>query len=117
MQSWHYDFCPSRVKDEQAAGGLTPFTVLVALSPRCSLFVRGSEAQEVKVNLSAGDAIIFDGDVAHAGDTYAELNFRAHWYVESKHLKSKHKSLLHIPVRNYFLPGLDAKVGEITHVL
>ena len=36
----------------------------------------------VEVQLEAGDILLFDGDVVHAGAAYAEKNTRLHVYLD-----------------------------------
>ena len=43
----------------------------------------------VRLNLNAGDVLIFRGDLVHAGSAYDEKNVRIHVYLDSKHVNTK----------------------------
>ena len=57
-----------------------PWTVLAFLSAPGWLFVVLHNGQVVKLWVPQGGAVLFRGDVLHAGAAYEEWHLRAHWY-------------------------------------
>lgn len=55
-----------------------PLGVLVALQDQTALYIGGTD-----VALSAGDMLVFDGDVVHAGAAFESCNTRVHFYLDS----------------------------------
>ena len=81
-QKLHWDFDPGLIQG-RGRRATKPASVILALQAGTRLFVRDEEADEtVAVALAPGDALVFDGDVAHAGAWYASLNTRAHLYLD-----------------------------------
>ena len=81
-QKLHWDYDPGLV----AALGRKkkkPCSVILALQSGTRLLVRDEVADEnVAVPLAPGDILVFDGDVAHAGEWYASRNTRVHMYLD-----------------------------------
>jgi hypothetical protein len=81
-QKLHWDYDPGLV----AALGRKkkkPCSVILALQSGTRLLVRDEDADEnVAVPLAPGDILVFDGDVAHAGEWYASRNTRVHMYLD-----------------------------------
>ena len=97
-QAAHCDYVPDdslKTVDDKAM----PLAVLIALMPNtrltvwpdsCRLATKDTEqlasvepihSQELELN--AGDMVIFRGDFIHAGSSYAEDNFRIHYFLDS----------------------------------
>ena len=74
-QQWHYDYDPRAL----ASTDVKPLGVIVALQNNTSFHVH----PDMTHTLSAGDVIVFDGDVQHAGAGYACDNHRVHMYVDA----------------------------------
>lgn len=58
-----------------------PWTVLLFVSAPGHLYVQLLAGTPVKVAVPAGCAVLFRGDVIHAGGAYQERHVRAHWYL------------------------------------
>ena len=58
-----------------------PWTVLTFVSAPGWLFVVLYNKQVVKLFVPQGGAVLFRGDVLHAGAAYEEWHLRAHWYL------------------------------------
>jgi len=92
-QATHSDFEP-----DDAMKDLTPFSVIVALQNNTTLVVwpyshrihyaNDAELTRMKISqrkvleLQTGDAVIFRGDLIHAGSAYNKRNYRLHCYVD-----------------------------------
>ena len=74
-QPMHYDFDPSIV----GAMRVKPLGVLLALQP--DTLLRFQQCRDV--TLDAGDVLVFDGDIAHAGAAYERANTRVHLYIDA----------------------------------
>ena len=94
-QSPHTDFTfPLRYPHLDHAN--MPAGIIIALEPGTHLLVYGwnklypSEQEEEVVYLNIGDAIIFRGDLIHAGGAYTTDNVRVHAYLDVVGVKRKH---------------------------
>ena len=74
-QAWHTDFDPDDVGTAQRK----PLGVLLAVEGGTRLDVH----PHTRHALDAGDVLLFEGDVVHAGSAYEDENVRVHVYVES----------------------------------
>ena len=62
-----------------------PRGVLWALRDGTRLMLAGAEGVAIEVTLSAGEVLIFDGDLVHAGAAYPhEQNTRVHMYLYAR---------------------------------
>ena len=60
-----------------------PASVILALQDGARLWVRDREQKRTReVVLRAGDVLVFEGDVAHAGASYCARNMRVHVYLD-----------------------------------
>jgi len=92
-QMFHRDFNPRVVKSHRAAQVYVnsqatvphpptfPWTILLMLSGPGFLYVSLSSGRLVKICVPQGCAVVFRGDVLHAGAAYQHWHVRAHWYV------------------------------------
>ena len=94
-QKWHKDFRPDRlqlhveaVRDARlrdASVHVThPWTLLVMLSAPGCLYVMLKNGAKLKLWVPQGAALLFRGDVLHAGAAYQQWHHRAHWYLIPK---------------------------------
>ena len=88
-QRAHWDYPPDVVQ-RCGSGGLParkPASVIVALQDGAALIVFvGPRRQRVPVVLYAGDVLVFEGDVEHAGAHYYMPNTRLHVYLDVDHV-------------------------------
>ena len=89
-QSPHSDYIPDQLaslNDEQM-----PLSLLVAIQDGTKLLVWAKairlatlkhKVMRKTVNMNKGDAVIFRGDLVHAGADYSSLNIRIHAYLDS----------------------------------
>ena len=78
QQQWHYDYNPVELKGLRTK----PLGLLLALEDetRFEVFTKG---QTKTYHISAGDVLLFEGDVVHAGAAYMEKkNTRVHAYID-----------------------------------
>ena len=76
-QAMHTDYAPA---DVQRCAAAKPLGVLLALQDGTSLCLPDEE----RVEMEAGDVLVFDGDQPHAGAEYPEAaNTRVHLYLDS----------------------------------
>ena len=62
---------------------MKPASVILALEDGARLWVRDEDGRtEREIVLRAGDVLVFDGDVAHAGAAYLSANTRVHVYLD-----------------------------------
>ena len=86
-QMFHKDFNPEKVAWHHAAQTeireqcTYPWTLLVMLSGAGHVYVSLANGQLVKLHVPHGCAVLFRGDVLHAGGAYPEGHTRAHWYL------------------------------------
>ena len=73
QQQFHTDYDKHLVRKAEAK----PLGVLVALEDETSLVL-----QDRVVLLGAGDVLVFDGDLVHAGAAYEHGNTRLHLYLD-----------------------------------
>ena len=89
-QMFHKDFSPTAFNLHRAAqveAGMAstfPWTVLVMLSSDGWLYILLKDMTIVKVYVPQGVAVLFRGDVLHAGAAYQHWHMRAHWYLVPK---------------------------------
>lgn len=76
-QARHMDYDPERLA--RLPEESKPLGVLLALQDRTRFVAFVPERKEL--SLDAGDALLFRGDLVHAGAAYDELNHRIHSYV------------------------------------
>ena len=77
----HWDWEPAWCKAE-----VKPLGIIVALQPGTRVRVYSDQWDEegMAVPLAPGDALIFDGDVLHAGEEYPDAaNLRMHFYLDT----------------------------------
>ena len=88
-QPLHCDYEPIAI----AKLRIKPLGVLIALTGGTRLNIC---TRHLEVN--AGDAIVFAGDVVHGGASYAEDNVRIHAYLDvPTHARIANQSFLHVP--------------------
>lgn len=116
-QSLHTDFHEKKVSDEHMSGGSKPRTLLVAMRDGCKLYVRTPKMEIVCFLMDAGDGVAFDGDVVHAGAGYECTMMRAHWYLETRPLKSRHRSMLEVPLKVHFQAKGMSTVDVVHHIV
>ena len=86
-QMFHKDFNPEKVawhhaaQTEVRAKCTYPWTLLVMLSGAGHVYVSLANGQLVKLHVPHGCAVLFRGDVLHAGGAYPDRHVRAHWYL------------------------------------
>jgi hypothetical protein len=84
-----------------------PAGLIVALEPGTHLYVYGwnrlcADMREEKIlKLDVGDALIFRGDLIHAGGAYSSDNIRLHAYLDVPTLKRPHNDTSLIPTLLY----------------
>ena len=76
QQPWHTDFDPIALKKGVA---IKPAGVILAIEDKTYF----EEYPDKKHVLDAGDVLVFDGDVVHAGSSYSKSNVRLHAYIDS----------------------------------
>jgi len=91
-QAAHQDYVPDATLESTPDGSM-PLLFLLALEPDTTLDVwpgshrfRGTGTTEPiareTLHLNAGDAILFRGDLIHAGSAYERINHRIHVYLD-----------------------------------
>lgn len=75
-QRWHLDYDPTRLHTLQRPW---PCGVLFALESETLL----DTYEHGQYRLAAGDVLVFDADVIHAGSAYAKSNTRMHMYLDT----------------------------------
>ena len=86
-QKRHWDYNPDLLEGRQ---GRKPASVILALEPGARVIFFEDEYMatgKVPVQLNPGDLLVFDGDVSHAGASYAMPNTRIHVYLDVKGIK------------------------------
>ena len=81
-QKRHWDYNPDVLEGRQ---GCKPATAILALEPGARIIFFEDENKSggrVPVLLHPGDLLLFDGDVSHAGASYALSNTRVHVYLD-----------------------------------
>ena len=87
-QRLHFDYNPDEVRNLGLLGCQKPCSVIAALQDGTQLRVWDRVARkEVPVVMYAGDVLVFDGDVVHAGAEYSVANTRVHVYLDVVELK------------------------------
>ena len=88
QQAAHTDYVPSPAL-QFASDAAVPLLFLLAVEDNTRLEVwprshrpRRYPILQKTVTLSAGDAVIFRGDLVHAGSAYSEQNVRIHAYID-----------------------------------
>lgn len=90
QQTWHTDYDVETVSNIH----VKPLGVLLALQDETFF----EEYPDKKHTLRAGDILIFEGDVVHAGAAYERENVRVHAYIDSN-------EVARLPNKTYpFLP-------------
>ena len=83
-QELHWDYDPQKAR--YAGRGLRkvkPCSAILGLQPGARLYVYDSRLRrEVTVLVPPGAVLLFDGDVAHRGASYAGYNTRVHMYLD-----------------------------------
>jgi hypothetical protein len=113
----HCDYAPESLKemrDDGFCGGL-PLGVVVALQPNTRLdawpgavgWDQSRFYEHQQLVLGPGDAVLFLGNVVHAGATFVEENIRLHSYLESAELRKER-----LPDSTYFM-DIAAGVGNV----
>lgn len=98
QQTWHTDYDVETVSNVR----VKPLGVLLALQDNTFF----EEYPDKKHTLHAGDVLMFEGDVVHAGAAYERENVRVHAYVDSNEIKR-------LPNKTYpFLPP-DKSIANI----
>ena len=83
QQYWHTDY-PRKIISTFPRESV-PCSVLVALSENgADLCVANEDKGEHTVHIHKGDAIVFRGDLVHAGAAYQDENLRLHLYFDNK---------------------------------
>ena len=78
QQPWHADYAPAKLLGVRRK----PQGVLWALEDGTRFMVAGPEGIAFEITLSAGEVLIFDGDLVHAGAAYPNCaNTRVHMYL------------------------------------
>jgi hypothetical protein len=84
-QGMHFDYNPDLVEGRETphCPKRKPASACLALQDGARMIVVDRELQQrVTVVLSAGDVLVFDGDVEHAGARYCTSNTRVHVYLD-----------------------------------
>ena len=83
-QKLHYDYPPDECRSEGKGPGFRkPCSVILALQDGARLLVWDAATRnQIPVVLYAGDVLVFDGDVGHAGADYYVSNTRVHVYLD-----------------------------------
>lgn len=83
-QRLHYDYQPDQCRSEgKPASFRKPCSVIAALQDGARLLVWDAARRATEtVVLNAGDVLVFDGDVGHAGADYHVGNTRVHVYLD-----------------------------------
>ena len=78
-QKLHWDYDPDRVRYARRK----PCSAILGLQQGSRLYVYDTHLKrEVTVLVPPGGVVVFDGDVAHRGASYAALNTRVHVYLD-----------------------------------
>jgi hypothetical protein len=86
-QIFHRDFNPQVFKWHRGAQvelkmpPTFPWTLLLMLSGPGFVYISLTSGRLVKISVPQGCAVLFRGDVLHAGAAYQERHVRAHWYL------------------------------------
>ena len=91
-QKAHWDYPPNEVArcGTGRVPGRKPASVIAALEDGASLVIFvGPRRKRVEVALYAGDVLVFEGDVEHAGAAYHMANTRIHVYLDVEHVFRK----------------------------
>jgi hypothetical protein len=89
-QGMHFDYNPDLVEGRETplCPKRKPASVCLALEDGARMMVFDRElGKKVTVVLSAGDVLVFDGDVEHAGARYCTSNTRVHVYLDVADVK------------------------------
>ena len=97
-QAAHMDYIPTHALLD--SGNKIPLLFLLALEDNTKLLVwpqshtlhktiSHATISHIEVNLSAGDAIVFRGDLVHAGASYDTDNIRVHVYLDTPEIKRR----------------------------
>ena len=92
IQKAHWDWDPAWSVDED---DLSPVGIWTALEEgaRLRLYHDIRDELGVVLHLRPGDALVFRGDVLHAGESYENDNLRMHLYLETPTTKRKWKDI------------------------
>ena len=87
-QQLHWDYDPAKISKLR----IKPLGILFAFEYGTSMYIHNIG----KVILQPGDALVFAGDVVHAGDAYPDTsNVRLHLYLDvPSHVRSKNETYL-----------------------
>jgi hypothetical protein len=87
-QKRHWDYNPNEVRNLRQLGLRVPCSVIAAMQDGAQLLVWDHErGVEVPVVMFAGDVLVFDGDVVHAGAQYSVGSTRVHVYLDVPELE------------------------------
>ena len=82
-QDRHWDYDPDKVRYRTTCGPIKPCSAILGLQPGARLYVYDTDLEhEVTVLIPPGAILLFDGDVAHRGASYASMNTRVHLYLD-----------------------------------
>ena len=76
QQQWHRDYDITRLRKMHAK---KPCGAILALQDNTKF----DSFKHGQYHLDAGDVLVFDGNVVHAGSSYKELNVRVHIYLNT----------------------------------
>jgi hypothetical protein len=79
QQQWHTDYDPATVRSLRGQNAPLPASAMMSLQPSTKLILLDPPTS---INIDCGWAVVFDGDVVHAGGGYAHANTRVHAYID-----------------------------------
>ena len=79
QQDWHTDFDPDAVRRLREKHMPLPASAMLSLQPDTKLILID---MPTAVDLPCGWAVVFEGDVVHAGSGYTKANTRVHAYID-----------------------------------
>ena len=80
QQPFHRDYDPNQCK--QLSDEQIPLAALIALERGTSLLCKVA-GREKRLSIPKGSALVFRGDLIHAGSAYDDENHRLHVYIDS----------------------------------
>ena len=87
QQHSHYDYNQTHLQEHLDQGGMMPKTLLLSFENGGVLPIQDIDGQWYFIHLSAGDAVLFNGNLLHCGGAYAFLHHRLHIYFDAIDIK------------------------------
>ncbi len=79
QQAWHTDYAPENVSMLREQKVAVPASVMMSLQSHTKLILLDPV---MAIDIPCGWAVVFDGDVVHAGGGYSQANTRLHSYLD-----------------------------------